>query len=213
MAAEKIAAFGIVPVVRVERVEEAVPLAEALMRAGLPCAEITFRTDAAEEALRRIAAAFPSFFLAAGTVLSPEQAERAMAAGASAVVSPGLSPQTVEYCLRKGYPVFPGVCTPTEVQAALSYGLTHLKFFPAEAAGGLSMLRAMSAVYPGVRFMPTGGITLQNLEEYLRCRAVFACGGSFMVPPRAMADGAWDEIETLTREAVERVRKVREVRV
>lgn len=206
---KKISETGIIPVVKLDSAEDAVPLARALKNGGLCCAEVTFRTDAAEESIRRIAKEFPDFFIAAGTVLTPEQADAAMAAGAAFVVSPGLNPEVVKHCNAKGYPIIPGVCTPTEVEAAMSLGLTYLKFFPAEAAGGVKMIKAMAAPYTRVRFMPTGGIGVKNLAEYLSCKAVYACGGSWMVPSDKIAEGKFDEIEQLTREAVELLKEIR----
>ena len=181
--------YRIVPVIRLDTPEDAPPLAEALCDGGLPVAEITFRTEAAEESLRILRRRYPDMLLGAGTVLSACQADAAAAVGADFIVSPGFSPKVVEHCLSKGYPVYPGVCTPTEVEAALGYGLTELKFFPAEAAGGLAMIRALSAPYPSVRFMPTGGLHPQNVGTYLACPAVFACGGSWMAPDSMIRAG------------------------
>lgn len=206
---QKISDTGVVPVVKLDRAADALSLAEALQKGGLCCAEITFRTDAAEESIRLIHEHHPDFLLAAGTVLTTEQADRAIEAGAAFIVSPGFNPQVVKHCLEKGYPVIPGVCTPSEVEAALSMGLTHLKFFPAEAAGGVKMIKAMAAPYTMVRFMPTGGVSTANLADYLSCRAVFACGGSWMVPAAQIAAGNFDEIERLTREAVQLLKEIR----
>lgn len=206
---EKMQVLGVVPVIKIDNAKDAIPLAQALYNGGLPCAEITFRTDAAEEAISLIHKTFPEFFIAAGTVLTVEQADKAMAAGASLIVAPGFNPTVVRHCQVKGYPVIPGVCTPTEVEAALSLGLTHLKFFPAEAAGGLKMIKAMSAPYTMIRFMPTGGINAKNLTDYLSCKAIFCCGGSWMVPGDKINEGKFDEIEQLTREAVELVKEIR----
>jgi len=206
---EKISNTGVIPVVKIDNVEDALPLAEALKKGGLSCAEITFRTDAAEESIRRISEKYPDFFVAAGTVLTKEQADAAMAAGASFIVSPGLNPEVVKYCKEKGYPIIPGVCTPTEVETALSLGLTYLKFFPAEAAGGVKMIKAMAAPYTKVKFMPTGGVGVKNLADYLNCKAVYACGGSWMVPADKIAEGKFDEIEQLTKEAVELLKEIR----
>lgn len=186
---QRIRQTGVIPVIRIDDAEDVLPLAQALKNGGLWAAEITLRTSAAQEALRRVAAHYPDFLLIAGTVLTIEQADQAMAAGARAIVSPGTSPAVVRHCLEKGYPIIPGVCTPSEVEMNLALGLTHLKFFPAEAAGGVKMINALSAPYPQVRFMPTGGISLRNLTEYLRCQAVFACGGSWMVPSDKIAAG------------------------
>jgi len=206
---QQIIDIAVVPVIKIDCAKDALPLADALARGGLRAAEVTFRTDAAEESIRLIAEAHPDFMIAAGTVLTPDQADRAMAAGASFIVSPGTNPEVVRHCLAKGYPIIPGVCTPSEVEMAMSLGLTYLKFFPAEAAGGVKMIKAMAAPYTKVRFMPTGGITVKNIADYLACRAVFACGGSWMVPSDAIADGRFDEIEALTREAVELVKEIK----
>lgn len=206
---EQIQNTAVIPVIKIDDVEDALPLAEALKKGGLCAAEITFRTDAAEESIRRIAEAYPDFLIAAGTVLTPEQADKAMAAGASFIVSPGTNPVVVKHCNEKGYPIIPGVCTPSEVEMAMSLGLTYLKFFPAEAAGGVKMIKAMAAPYTKVKFMPTGGIGVKNLAEYLTCKAVFACGGSWMVPSDKITDGKFDEIEALTREAVQLVKEIK----
>ena len=184
-------------------------LAEALRKGGLNCAEITFRTDAAEESIRLIAEKYPDMLIAAGTVLTAEQADKAMAAGAKFIVSPGLNPDVVRHCRAMGYPIVPGVCTPGEVEKALSFGLKYLKFFPAEAAGGVKMIKAMAAPYTMVRFMPTGGINVSNLADYLSCKAVFACGGSWMVPSAEIDGGRFDTIEKLTAEAVTLLKEIR----
>ena len=208
---EKIREIAIVPVVKIDNARDAVPLANALRKGGLSCAEITFRTDAAQEAIRLIHEHCPDFLIGAGTVLTAEQADRAHTAGASFMVSPGLNPTVVSHCLDKGYPIIPGVCTPTEVEAGLSFGLSHLKFFPAEAAGGVKMIKAMSAPYTGVRFMPTGGINEKNIREYLTCPAVFACGGSWMVSASLINEGRFDEIEKRTAQAVALVKEIKGV--
>ncbi len=200
---QKISQIGIVPVVKIDNADDALPLAEALKKGGLCCAEITFRTDAAEESIRRISKAYPDFLVGAGTVLTKEQADAAMAAGTSFLVSPGLNPAVVRHCLEKGYPILPGVSTPTEVEAALAFGLTNLKFFPAEAAGGVKYIKAISAPYSMVRFMPTGGVSIENVASYLKLKNVIACGGSWMVPSDKIAQGAFAEIEAMTKEAVE----------
>jgi len=203
---ETISTFGLIPVVTIHRTEDAIPLATALKQGGLPCAEVTFRTEAAEEAIRLIHQQYPDFFLGAGTILTPQQADAAMDAGASFLVSPGLNPEVVKYCQNKQYPIIPGVCTPSEVELALSLGLKYLKFFPAEAAGGVKMIKAMEAPYTDVRFMPTGGISTANIMEYLGCKSVYACGGSWMVPAAPIASGAFGEIERLTKEATDFLR-------
>lgn len=206
---EKISNIGVVPVIKIDRAEDAIPLASALKNGGLCCAEVTFRTDAAEEAIRLIHNEFPDFLMAAGTVLTPKQADIAMAAGAAFIVSPGLNPTVVKHCIDKGYPVIPGVCTPSEVEMGMSLGLSYLKFFPAEAAGGVKMIKAMAAPYTKIKFMPTGGIGVNNIKDYLTCGAVFACGGSWMVPADLINAGKFDEIEKLTAEAVALVKEIK----
>ena len=201
MIADTLSAYRIVPVIQLDRAENAPPLAQALIRGGLPCAEITFRTEAAAASIAAVSAAYPDMFVGAGTILAAGQADAAIQAGARFLVSPGFNPTVVEHCLQKGYPILPGVCTPSEVERALSYGLTRLKFFPAEAAGGVAMIRALSAPYGMVRFMPTGGINPGNVREYLACPAVFACGGSWMVPQDKINAGRFAEIEQLTAQA------------
>lgn len=206
---KEISSAGVVPVVKIDNAGDAVNLAAALRNGGMNCAEITFRTDAAEEAIRLIAGKYPDMLIAAGTVLTPKQADKAMAAGAKFIVSPGLNPTVVKHCIDKGYPVIPGICTPSEIEQAMSLGLSYLKFFPAEAAGGVKMIKALAAPYTGIRFMPTGGINVSNLTDYLSCKAVFACGGSWMVPSDKIADGKFDEIEKLTAEAATLLKEVR----
>ena len=201
MIADTLSAYRIVPVIQLDRAENAPPLAQALIRGGLPCAEITFRTEAAAASIAAVSASYPDMFVGAGTILTAGQADAAIQAGARFLVSPGFNPTVVEHCLQKGYPILPGVCTPSEVERALSYGLTRLKFFPAEAAGGVAMIRALSAPYGMVRFMPTGGINPGNVREYLACPAVFACGGSWMVPQDKINAGRFAEIEQLTAQA------------
>lgn len=206
---KEISAAGVVPVVKLDNAASAVKLAKALRKGGLNCAEITFRTDAAEETIKQIAEKYPDMLIAAGTVLTAEQADKAMAVGAKFIVSPGLNPDVVRHCKNKGYPIIPGVCTPGEVEKALSLGLKYLKFFPAEAAGGVKMIKAMAAPYTMVRFMPTGGINTANLADYLSCKAVFACGGSWMVPSDKISSGNFAEIEKMTADAVTLLKEIR----
>lgn len=201
--------FGVVPVVKIDRVADAAPLGKALIAGGLPCAEITFRTAAAEEAIRSLASAFPELLLGAGTVLTLEQAAKAVAAGARFIVSPGFSPALVDWCQSSGVPVLPGVATPTDVIMALEKGLSIVKFFPAEAFGGVATLKALSAPFGGVRFVPTGGINAGNLADYLSLPSVHACGGSWMVEGKLLAGGQFDEIARLAAEARAIVRQVR----
>lgn len=200
---EKLAVTGLVPVVKLKSADSAIALAEALGKGGLKAAEITFRTDAAEESIRRIAKEFPDFLLAAGTVLNCENADRAMDAGAGLIVSPGLNPKVVEHCIKKGYPVMPGITSPSEIELAMSFGLDTVKFFPAEAMGGVKMLKALSAPYGNLKFMPTGGIDSGNLQSYLELPCVLCCGGSWMVKGDLIDGGNFDAITDLTRQAVD----------
>jgi 2-dehydro-3-deoxyphosphogluconate aldolase/(4S)-4-hydroxy-2-oxoglutarate aldolase len=201
--------LGVIPVVSLDRVESAVPLAEALLAGGLPCAEITFRTMAAEPAIRAISQSFPEILVGAGTVLNEEQVERAIAAGAKFIVSPGFSDAVVNLCRQRNLPVFPGICTPTDIMMALEAELTILKFFPADAFGGLKTLKALSAPFPNVEFIPTGGVSATNLEDYLSFGKVLACGGSWMVKSELIAAGNFAEIKRLTEEAVAIRRRAR----
>ena len=207
---ELIRKTGIVPVVVLDDAKDAEPLAEALIRGGLPCAEVTFRTAAAEESIRRMTAKFPEMLVGAGTVLTTEQVDRAIAAGAKFIVAPGLNPVTVKYCLEKGIPVFPGVLTPSEIEQALSLGLQVVKFFPAEPSGGLKMIQAIAAAYVGLKFMPTGGINAKNVGEYLADeKHILACGGSWMVKKDLIAAGEFGKIEEMAREAAALVKEYR----
>ena len=199
----KLSLAGLVPVIKVKNASDAVPLCQALKNGGLPVAEITFRTDAAEEAIRLVHEALPDVLLGAGTVLTTEQADRAWAAGAGYIVSPGLNPEVVRHCIDNGYPVLPGCANPSDIEMALSLGLKTVKFFPAEALGGLKLIKAMSAPYGDLRFVPTGGISEKNLMEYLAFNKVAACGGSWMVPEDAIAAKDWAKIEGIARQAVE----------
>ncbi|SHO53789.1 bifunctional 4-hydroxy-2-oxoglutarate aldolase/2-dehydro-3-deoxy-phosphogluconate aldolase [Anaerocolumna xylanovorans] len=199
---EQIQKLGIVPVVKIESLEDARPLAAALIEGGLPCAEVTFRTEEAEEAIHIIASEFPDMLIGAGTVLTIDQVDRAVNAGARFIVSPGLNPKVVRYCVEKGIPVVPGCANPSDIEQAIELGLKVVKFFPAEAAGGLNMIKAMSAPYGSIKFMPTGGITEKNLLSYLDFSQIIACGGSWMVKEELIHNGEFDKIKELTREAV-----------
>jgi 2-dehydro-3-deoxyphosphogluconate aldolase/(4S)-4-hydroxy-2-oxoglutarate aldolase len=201
----KIGKIGIVPVVALDRAEDALPLGKALMIGGIPCAEVTFRTAAAKEAISIMTSNFPDMLVGAGTVLTCKQVDEAVSAGAKFIVSPGLNPEVVKYCVDKGIPVTPGVATPSEVEQAIGLGLDVVKFFPAEAAGGLPMIKAMSAPYTSMKFMPTGGINKDNIATYLAFNKVLACGGSFMVDKKLIAAGRFDEVTRLSREAVDAV--------
>ena len=207
---EKIRKMGIVPVVVIENEKDAVPLADALCNGGLACAEVTFRTAAAGEAIRLMKEAHPEMLVGAGTVLTVDQVDRAVQAGAEFIVSPGFDPEIVDYCLKKEIPVLPGCISPSEVAQAVKRGLKTVKFFPAEQAGGVAMIKAMAAPYTGIKFMPTGGINAKNLEDYLSFDKIICCGGSWMVKGDLVKAGAFDKIKELTAEArnlVESIRK------
>lgn len=201
--------YGVVPVVVLENAEDALPLADALIKGGLPCAEVTFRTEAAEESIRRMAEKYPGMLVGAGTVLTIRQVERAMAAGAKFIVSPGFDPEIVDYCLERKIPVFPGCVTPSEVAQAAKRGMKVVKFFPAEQAGGIAMVKAMAAPYTMMRFMPTGGISAKNLKDYLGFDRILCCGGSWMVKGDLIRQGEFGRICELTREAVELAASIR----
>ncbi len=194
--------IGLIPVIKIEDPLDAVPLAKALIDGGLPAAEITFRTKCAAEAIKNITEAYPEMLVGAGTVLTTEQVDAAIAAGSKFLVSPGLNPKVTAYALSKGVPMLPGCSNPSDIEAALELGLSTVKFFPAEAAGGLKMLKAMAAPYGQLTFMPTGGINQDNLLEYLKFNKIVACGGSFMVKDELIKEKKWDEITALTRNAV-----------
>ncbi len=198
----KIQKLGIIPVIKIDNVEDAEPLAKALCEGGLPVAEVTFRTDAAEEAIRRMTTAYPDMFVGAGTVLTTEQVDRAIAAGSKFIVSPGLNPKIVKYCLEKGMPITPGTSSPTDIEQAIELGLDAVKFFPAEASGGIAKIKAMAAPYVNMKFMPTGGISAKNLKDYLDFPKVIACGGSWMVSEEMISKGDFEGIKKMTREAV-----------
>lgn len=201
--------YGVVPVVVLENAKDALPLAEALTEGGLSCAEVTFRTAAAEESIRLMSERYPDMLVGAGTVLTIEQVDRAVAAGAKFIVSPGFDPEIVDYCLEKKVPVFPGCITPSEVAQAVKRGLQMVKFFPAEQAGGVAMIKAMAAPYTMVKFMPTGGISAKNLKEYLGFDKILCCGGSWMVKGDMIRNGEFDQIRELTKEAVELAASIR----
>ncbi|MCR5208707.1 MAG: bifunctional 4-hydroxy-2-oxoglutarate aldolase/2-dehydro-3-deoxy-phosphogluconate aldolase [Lachnospiraceae bacterium] len=206
---EQFSEVGIIPVVVLNDTKDALPLGNALMKGGLPAAEVTFRTDAAEESIRILSENFPDMLVGAGTVLTTEQVDRAVAAGAKFIVSPGLDEKIVNYCLEKDIPVCPGVQTPTEITKAVSLGLDHVKFFPAEPAGGLKMISAVGAAFPNVKFMPTGGINSTNVKEYLPSSKIFCCGGSWMVKGDMIKAGDFETIEKLTAEAAGIVKEFR----
>ena len=206
---EKISAMGVIPVVAIENASDAGGLGDALIEGGLPCAEITFRTAAAASAIRTLCNSHPEILVGAGTVLTKSDAETAVDAGASFVVTPGFDGDLVDWCLDQRIPVIPGVMTPTDINAAINRKLNVLKFFPAEAAGGIKTLKAISGPYGNIKFVPTGGITLGNLEEYLSLPNVVACGGSWLVKKDQISSGEFDTIESLVREAVQLVERIR----
>ncbi|GAB4262923.1 MAG: hypothetical protein Kow0080_00720 [Candidatus Promineifilaceae bacterium] len=201
--------IGIIPVVAIDDAANAPKLGQALLDGGLPCAEITFRTAAAAEAIQKMSAAHPAILVGAGTVLTVEQAKAAKASGAKFIVTPGFDAAVVDWCLANDIPVTPGVMTPTEINMALNKGLNLLKFFPAEAAGGIKTLKAIGGPYVGVKFIPTGGISVNNLADYLALPMVHACGGSFMVKKQLINDGQFDEIRVLAETAVSIVKSAR----
>ena len=199
---EKIENLGIVPVVKIMDAEDAVKLGKALVKGGLPIAEITFRTDAAEEAISKLHTELPEILLGAGTVLTVDQVKKAVSAGAEFIVAPGFNPDVVDYCIANKIPVVPGVNSPTQIEMALKRDLRVLKFFPAEASGGLPMLKSMSAPYGNLKFIPTGGVNTANINTYLESDKVIACGGTWMVKPELISSGKFDEIAEITAEAV-----------
>ncbi|EKO3969798.1 keto-hydroxyglutarate-aldolase/keto-deoxy-phosphogluconate aldolase [Vibrio fluvialis] len=196
---QRLQQIKIVPVIAINDAAHAVPLAKVLVENGLPCAEVTFRTDAAQESIRLMRDAYPDLLIGAGTVLTTQQVDQAISAGADFIVSPGLNPTTVKYCQQRGIAIVPGVNNPSLVEQAMELGLKTLKFFPAEPSGGVAMLKALSAVYP-VQYMPTGGVNPRNVADYLAIPSVVACGGTWMVPSDLMDSGNWDEIARLVRE-------------
>ncbi len=192
---------GIVPVIKMDDAAHAVPLAKALARGGLPAAEITFRSAAAADSIRAIAKGCPELFVCAGTVLTPQQAQEAVDAGAKAVISPGTNLETVRWCVKNGVPVIPGCATPSEVESNMREGLKLVKLFPAEVVGGTAMLKALAGPYAAMKFMPTGGVKPGNVQDYLRLASVTACGGTWIVPGELLSGENFDKIEQLAREA------------
>ena len=199
---KKIEDIKIVPVVVLNDAENAKPLAKALCEGGLPCAEVTFRTGAAGESIRIMHEAYPEMIIGAGTVLTTKQVERAVSAGASFIVSPGFDPEIVDYCIEKSIPVFPGCITPSEIAQAVKRGLKVVKFFPAEQFGGVDTIKALAAPYVGLKFMPTGGINAGNIKDYLECKSIIACGGSWMVKGNIIEAKEFERIKEMTITAV-----------
>jgi len=206
---QKIGSYGVVPVVVLNDTKDALPLAKALVEGGLAVAEVTFRTAAAEESIRIMAEAYPEMLVGAGTVLTVEQVDRAVNAGAKFIVSPGFDPEIVDYCISKNIPVYPGTVTPSEVAQAVKRGLTVCKFFPAENYGGLSTIKALAAPYTMVKFMTTGGVNLKNLRAYLESDKIAACGGTWMVKGDMIKAGQFDEIKKITADAAAMVKEIR----
>lgn len=206
---EQFQKIGIIPVVVLDDAKDAEPLGRALMEGGLPCAEVTFRTAAAEESIRIMSEKFPDMLVGAGTVLTTEQVDRAVEAGAKFIVSPGINPKVVEYCVKKNIPITPGTCNPSNVETALEFGLDVVKFFPAEPAGGLKYIKAIAAPYVGMKFMPTGGINAENVKDYLKYDRILACGGSWMVKGDLIKAGNFEKIKELTAEAAQIVKDIR----
>ena len=206
---KRIQKVGIVPVVVLEDAKDAAPLAKALIEGGLPCAEVTFRTACAEECIKIMHEEYPELLLGAGTVLTTEQVDRAVAAGAEFIVSPGFDPEVVDYCISKNILVLPGCITPSELAQAVKRGLKIVKFFPAEQFGGLSTIKALAAPYVGLQFMPTGGVSAKNVRDYLGYNRIVACGGSWMVKGDLVKAGDFAKIVELTKEAAEIVAEIR----
>ena len=206
-ALERMKRCGIVPVVVLENAEDAVDTAKAMLRGGVDVMEITFRTAAAPESIRRVAREVPDMLVGAGTVLTTEQADRAIDAGAEFIVAPGLNPKVVKHVLDKGYPMSPGIATATEIEAALDLGLTFVKFFPAEANGGLPMIKALAGPYTNVKYMPTGGVSAKNLADYLAYDKIVCCGGTWMVKKDLVSEGKFSEIEKMSKEAADIVKQ------
>ena len=212
MIFEQFRKIGIIPVIAIDSPKNSAPLAETLSKNGLPCAEITFRTPATEESIRIMSREFPDMLIGAGTVLTIEQADRAMNAGAKFIVSPGINPKIVQYCIDNCIPVTPGTVTPTEMETALELGLEVVKFFPAEPAGGLAMIKAAAEDFTELKFMPSGGINAVNVREYLSYDRVIACGGNWFADSDMISSGEWDKIALLVKEAANIVKEVRSVK-
>ena len=204
---KQIESLKLLPVIKLDSSENAAPLAEALIAGGLPAAEVTFRTDAAEDSIKIMTQKYPEMLTGAGTITSVDQAERAMAAGASFLVTAGFNRKVTEYAVANHIPIFPGICTPTELMLLLEYQHPVAKFFPAEQYGGIKTIKALSAPFPNIKFMPTGGINATNIKEYLACDKIIACGGSWMVKDSFINNHEFDKIRSLTAEAVTLIRE------
>ena len=201
--------IGIVPIVVIHDAKDAAPLAKALVEGDLPCAEVTFRTEAAEESIRVMTTEYPDMLVGAGTILTKEQVDHAVKAGARFIVTPGFDPEIVDYCLLRKIPVYPGCVTPSDVAQAVKRGIKVIKFFPAEQFGGVATMKALAAPYAGIKFMPTGGISAKNLENYLSFDKIIACGGSWMVKEDLLKSGSFEMVKKLAEEAVQLVANIR----
>ena len=207
---KQIQEIGVVPVIKLNNpTRDAAPLAKALIAGGVPVAEVTFRAAGAAEAIAIMAKTYPEMLVGAGTVMTTQQVDEAVAAGAQFIVTPGLDVEIVKYCQEKGVTIFPGCTTPTDYHAAFKLGLEVLKFFPAEQSGGLAKIKAMAAPFPMFKVMPTGGVSLNNLGTYAACPVICACGGSYMVTADLIDNGKWDEITQLCKKSVEIVKEAR----
>lgn len=206
---EELGKMLVVPVVVLEDAKDAEKLADALVEGGLPCAEVTFRTKAAEESIKIMSEKYPDMLVGAGTVLTIEQVDKAVGAGAKFIVSPGFDPEIVDYCIEKEIPVLPGIISPSEAAQAVKKGLEVVKFFPAEQFGGVSTIKALSAPYTMLKFMPTGGVSVNNLKDYLSCDKIICCGGSWMVKGDMIKAGEFDKIARMTKEAAELAKSIR----
>lgn len=202
---EQLECTGIVPVIKLENTDDAVNLAKALYDGGIRCAEVTFRAEGADKVISQMVKAYPDMLVGAGTVLTIDQCDRAIDAGAKFCVAPGLNPAVVKHCLDRGVPFAPGVANGSQIEQAMELGLDFVKFFPAEQAGGLAYIKAVSAPYSSMKFMPTGGVNEQNLNTYLAFKKIVCCGGSWIVPDNLVKAGKWDEITALCRSAVNKM--------
>ena len=207
---KKVQSIGVVPVIKLNHPErDAIPLAKALIAGGVPVAEVTFRAAGAATAIKLMRDNFPEMLVGAGTVLTTAQIDEAVAAGAQFIVTPGMDPELVAYCQKLGVQIFPGCTTPTDYHTAYKFGLEVLKFFPAEQSGGIAKIKAMGAPFPMFKVMPTGGISLKNLADYVKNPVIAACGGSYMVTADLIDNGKWDEITDLCKKSVEIVKEAR----
>ena len=204
---ERFYKIGVIPVIALDDAKDASPMGDALMKGGLPAAEVTFRTSAAVNTIKTLKKEFPEMLVGAGTVLTTEQADRAIDAGAEFIVAPGLNPKVVKHVLDKGYPMSPGIATATEIEAALDLGLTFVKFFPAEANGGLPMIKALAGPYTNVKYMPTGGVNAKNLADYLSYDKIVCCGGTWVVKKDLVSEGKFSDIEKMAKEAADIVKQ------